>query len=641
MCGFTGLVSIDKRVNKNDLIEMTNSLDHRGPNSNGIWISESNEIGMGHTRLAILDTSDAGAQPMFSKNQQFILIFNGEIYNHLDLRKHLNSICNIEYSSFSDTETLLVSFEIIGIKETLKLCKGMFSLALFDQRKRTLTLCRDRIGEKPLYYGINGNYFYFGSELKSFKINSNFCAKVSENAFHNYLKFGYVPAPYSIYEGIYKLKPGNILEVSIDDINDEYNLDPFWTLNEEVSKAKINPFYGNDQDAINTLEEKLIKVVNNQMISDVPIGAFLSGGIDSSLIVAIMQSQSNMPINTFTIGFNDKFYNEAIYAKEISKKLNTKHTELYIDAKQIIDVIDKLPTIYDEPFADSSQLPTYMLSKLAQQNVSVCLSGDGGDEIFCGYNRYIQSNKFIKGNFYFRKIISEIIFLLSPKQIERFYSLFKPLIIDTLHSSNPVNHLYKIANLLKSKNDFELYDKLISVIQNVNLLTNNPINNIENIKPFDNELNFVENMMFNDTVSYLPDDILCKVDRSSMAVSLETRVPYLDHDLISYSWSLPMNMKIRNGKGKWVLRKLLNKYIPNELIDRPKIGFGIPLDQWLRHELRDWANELLNETDMNNDEFFNHKEVQALWREHLNGKRNRQHELWNILMFQSWKNKWL
>ena len=641
MCGFTGLVSIKKGVDKYHILEMTRSLSHRGPNSSGVWLNEAKEIGMGHTRLAILDTTNAGSQPMISKNNRYILCFNGEIYNHLDLRSHLKKYSNnIEYTSSSDTETLLLAFEIIGINETLKICKGMFAFAVFDQKKRILTLCRDRIGEKPLYYGVNGNYFYFGSELKSFKSNSNFSSKVSQIAFQKFLKYSYIPAPFSIYEGIYKLIPGTLIEISIDNINNYYEPITYWNITEEITKSKSNNFIGSDQDAINILEKKLKNVVQGQMISDVPIGAFLSGGIDSSLIVSIMQSQSNVPINTFTIGFNDKFYNEANYAKEIAIKLNTKHTELYLDPKDIIDSIDNLPMIYDEPFADSSQIPTYLLSKLAKKNVTVCLSGDGGDEFFSGYNRHVQSNKFIKGNVFLRRIISEAILKLTPSQINLFYSLIYPILGKSLQSSNPVNHLYKIANLLKSKNEYELYDKFISIIDNVDLLAKASNNSLETNLHFRKDLTFVENMMYLDSTTYLPDDILCKVDRSSMAVSLETRVPFLDHELISFAWTLPMNMKIRDGKGKWILRQLLSKYIPSELIDRPKIGFGIPLDRWLRNELREWATDLLNEIDPN-DEFFNLHTVQQYWKDHLSGKRNYQYELWNILMFQSWKRKWL
>jgi asparagine synthase (glutamine-hydrolysing) len=608
MCGICGFYSKSSLKFDSAIKKMCAAISHRGPDDNGSWQDENLGIVLGHQRLSIIDLSAAGHQPMQSSSGRFILSYNGEIYNHLALRTELKDInSNIKWRGNSDTETLLEGLEFWGIEETLKKLVGMFAFILWDKKLHCLTLVRDRMGEKPLYYGWQGkgdnSVFLFGSELKALKVHPNFRAEINRDAITLQFRHNCIPAPYSIYKDIYKLLPGHYLQ----------------------------------------LNEKLLTIsVKQQMISDVPLGAFLSGGVDSSTIVALMQTQSSRPIKTFTIGFNEEDYNEAKYAKEASRHLGTEHNELYVSAEQAMAVIPKLQSIYDEPFSDSSQIPTFLVSQLAKQYVTVSLSGDGGDELFCGYNRYIISKNFFnKLNlmpYFFKKILSLGIKSVTPKNWVRFSKIFPQL----RQLNNFGDKMHKGATVLGSKNFSELHYRLASHFENPNEIVINskePSTFFTNFKPTLPGLDDQQQMMALDCITYLPDDILVKLDRAAMATSLETRTPFLNHKLIEYAWRIPQSLKLKNGISKWILREILKKYLPEKLIDRKKTGFGIPIDLWLRGPLRDWAESLLNKTRLDREGYLNSDKVLIKWKEHLSGKMNWQYHLWDVLMFQAWLEK--
>jgi asparagine synthase (glutamine-hydrolysing) len=650
MCGLTGFLGGDKtnfKKNSQQLKCMTDEIMHRGPDDEGFWIDEDYKVAIGHRRLSILDLSSAGHQPMHSTSGQYIIAFNGEIYNHLELRVRLNDESNsvIEWNGHSDTETLLLCFEVWGVDVTLQAIKGMFVIALYDTKHNSLYLIRDRMGEKPLYYGWSGNTFLFGSELKSLKAFQGFSAEIDRNALALFLKYDYVPSPFSIYKGISKLSQGSYIKISM--VNDVWSQECvsspnyYWSMNEVAKSGKgVNKFHGSDQDAIQKLDDLLYKSVKQQMISDVPLGAFLSGGIDSSVVVALMQKHSDRKVKTFTIGFNEKNYNEAEYAKKVALHLGTDHTELYITPVQALDVISRLSKIYDEPFADSSQIPTFLVSEMAKQHVTVSLSGDGGDELFGGYNRYFMANriwkKIEKIPFTIRKLISRGITFLSPKAWDFLINSTYKFLPSSLRMSHPADKIYKLSRILTLKNIDEVYESLVSHWDNsfeVVIGSKKEANELDKDVDF---LNPEDGMMFLDSITYLPDDILVKVDRTAMSVSLETRAPFLDKDVVEFAWQLPFNMKIRDSQGKWVLRKVLDKYVPKELIDRPKMGFGVPIDSWLRDPLRDWAEDLLSEKRLKDDGYFHVESIREKWNEHLSGHRNWQYHLWSVLMFQMW-----
>lgn len=645
MCGFTGYLSTSENNHKvkSDLIiqKMTNSLVHRGPDSEGFWCDSQVEIVLGFRRLAILDISTNGNQPMISKSGKYVITFNGEIYNHLDLRKKIQiEDSGISWISTSDTETLLAGFELWGIEETIKKCKGMFSFAVWCNKSRVLTLGRDRLGEKPLYYGWQGEgeqrVFLFGSEIKSFLKHPEFSKEINRDAISTFLRNSYIPAPNSIYKGIFKLLPGRLLRVSINDQNPI--ISKYWSASKFIKEDKKLIFHS-DAEAVDKLDYILQQSVKQQMIADVPLGAFLSGGIDSSLIVAMMQSQSLKKIRTFTIGFNQKEFNEANHAKAIASHLQTDHSELYIDSSDLLNVIPNLPSIYDEPFADSSQIPTYLISQFAKQDVTVALSGDGGDELFGGYNRYQITNQYWDRLKYvpvlIRKLLSAGILSLSAKQIKSIYSLLGK----NANYSNFADKLYKGANVLPSKDIYSLYKGLTSayiepdsIVINGNESNELFESNYQKFKGLDN----VSIMMAMDLLTYMPDDILTKVDRAAMGVSLETRIPMLDHKVVEFALSLSNKYKLRNNQTKWLLKQTLYKYVPQKLIERPKSGFAIPIGIWLRTSLRDWADDLLDERTINDQGFLNAYLIRKRWHEHQSGSHNWEHFLWNVLMFQSW-----
>ena len=640
MCGFAGFLGYktNKLFGEALLNEMASKLIYRGPDDSGAWYDDESEIGLGHRRLSILDLSPAGHQPMLSSSGRFVIAFNGEIYNHLNLRKELK---NIVWRGHSDTETLLECIESWGIDVTLKKINGMFAFALWDKDSRLLFLARDRMGEKPLYYGWQNNgahrAFLFGSELKSLKAHPAFKNTIDRGSLCLLLGHSYIPAPYSIYENIYKLEPGCYLTVSLADHNPLIN--KYWDLVQVAKEGVNHPYSGSLSDALAELETLTRDVVRQQMIADVPIGAFLSGGVDSSTIVALMQAQSFRPVKTFTIGFDEQNYNEAPYAELVAKYLGTDHSQLYVSPTQAFDVIKKLPLIYCEPFADSSQIPTYLVSQLAKKEVTVSLSGDGGDELFCGYNRYQVTDrlweklKFIPRPI--RYLISRGIIFTSPEQWDAV-SKFIPY---STQYSNFGDKMHKGAGLLLSNSMVDLYLRMISHLPNPSDWViggfTYPTNFIKNLSTM-SDLNAIERMMAIDSISYLPDDILVKLDRAAMSVSLEGRVPFLDYRLVEFAWSLPIQYKLHDGKSKWILRQLLFQYVPKELIERPKMGFGLPLNEWLRGPLREWADTLISENRLIQQGFFHPKPIRKMWEEHLSGRRNWMTQLWNILMFQAW-----
>lgn len=643
MCGIVGLFQPEPSRGADEtrhvLQSMTDTLRHRGPDDAGVWVDDRGVIALGHRRLSILDLSREGRQPMRSACGRYVVTYNGEIYNFAALRDELETLGHA-FRGHSDTEVMLAAVSRWGLDQALSRFNGMFAFALWDRGTGRLHLVRDRLGEKPLYYGWCGRTFLFASELKALEAHPQFKNDINRNALALFMRHNCVPAPYSIYEGVFKLPPGMMLTLSERLQGSVPEPVPYWSAKEAAERGAADPFTGSEDEAVCRLEALLLEAVKLRMVADVPLGAFLSGGIDSSTVVALMQAQSDRPVKTFTIGFHEAQYDEAVYARKVAGHLGTDHTELYVTPRQALDVIPRLPTLYDEPFADSSQIPTFLVSELARQHVTVSLSGDGGDELFAGYNRYVW------GRSLWRKIgwmpmglrrgVAKGITALSPMSWGAVFDRFGPVLPAV---QSPGDKLHKLAELLGVEDPDALYAGLashwkqptqvvIGAIEPPTLLTDRP----RWARLDDCALR----MMFLDLATYLPDDILVKLDRASMAVSLEARVPLLDHRVAEFAWRLPVAMKIRGGQGKWALRQVLKKYLPLELVDRHKMGFGVPIDSWLRGPLRDWAEDLLDERRLDKDGFFNPRPIREKWAEHLSGRRNWQHHLWDVLMFQAW-----
>lgn len=634
MCGIAGFLNSPTATTFETAQQMAEKLHHRGPDDFGIW--QNNDIGLSliHTRLSVLDLSPAGHQPMHSPNGRYTIVFNGEIYNHLDLRNELS----IAWKSHSDTETLLAAFEAWGVEKTLQKTVGMFAIALWDNHKQQLYLARDRMGEKPLYYGFQNSVFMFASELKALKTHPYFEEKIDRNAIALQMRHNYIPHPWSIYQGIHKLQPGTYATIQPNSTN--VTITPYWKLHDHI---QLDMPVSADQ-AINSLDALLKKTIRDQMLSDVPLGAFLSGGIDSSLVTALMQTQSSSRIKTFTIGFDQPGYNEAEFAKAVAQYLGTEHTELYVTDQDALNVIPRLSTLYDEPFSDSSQIPTFLVSQMTKQHVTVALSGDGADELFGGYNRYLWAeslwNRFKNIPLPIRHGMHSLITQTSAEKLNTFFESLA-LLPKKLRYNNIGDKLHKLASILPSTSREMLYLNLISnnnQPQQFIIGADEPLCAFQHLQDV-NQLDFISQMMYADAMGYLPGDILTKVDRASMGVSLETRAPFLDHRVVEAAWTLPLSLKIHEGQSKWILRQILYKYVPKELIERPKMGFGAPIGIWLRGPLREWAEELLNEDRLRREGFFYPQPIRQKWEEHLSGKRNWQYQLWDILMFQSWLEK--
>jgi asparagine synthase (glutamine-hydrolysing) len=648
MCGITGFLHTSFHPDQwsHELFKMAKTMIHRGPDDEGVWFDSNVGVGLAHRRLAIIDLSREGHQPMTSISGRYVIVYNGEIYNFQLLRKSLKNE-NIQWRSHSDTEVILAAIESWGIETAVKHCIGMFAFALWDKKERILYLCRDRIGIKPLYYALIKNGMVFGSELKALKAHQDFEPIIDRNALALYLRYNCIPAPYCIFQNSWKLMPGHILKISANSLRKKKELPKsfsYWSASNIVEAGKREPVkYTTAEEAIERLEDKLFDAVKMRMISDVPLGCFLSGGVDSSTVASLMQKQSNQPIKTFTIGFHDIRYNEAKYAKAVANILGTEHTELYVSIDDAIDVIPNLPTLYDEPFSDSSQIPTFLLSKLTRLHVTVCLSGDGGDEIFGGYNRHFlwqsiwQKTKWMP--MHLKKLISCGMKKISPNTWDKILQNLMFLSPERFKFGMSGDRIHKLSEVIDSQSPEMIYKTLISHWKEPEKIVINgsePMTVIAKCNYHPTISEFTHQMMYFDLITYLPDDILTKIDRASMGVSLEARVPILDHRVVEFVWRLPLSMKVFNNQGKWILRQILYKYVPKELIERPKMGFAIPIDAWLRGPLRDWAETILDENRLKQEGFFDPKPIRNKWEEHLSGKLNWQYDLWDVLMFQSW-----
>lgn len=652
MCGIAGFIGHDIKIPMAEsLRRMTDSIYHRGPDSEGSWVDQDCGVALGHRRLSILDLSPQGHQPMLSASGRFVIVFNGEIYNFREVREELDKLPfsgspdRKKWRGHSDTEVMLAAFETWGVEPAVKKFVGMFAFALWDRRERKLYLVRDRAGEKPLYYGTMGSSFIFGSELKALRAHPSWQGEIDRNSLALFLRHNYIPAPYSIYKGIRKLLPGTILELDLNQLKDANAREPvpYWEARIVAELGTGDPFKFSEAEAVKSLEGLLLDAVGKQMVADVPLGAFLSGGVDSSVIVALMQAQSRRPVKTFTIGFHEKRYNEAEHAKAVARHLGTEHTEFYVTPNEAISVIPKLPGIYDEPFADSSQVPTFLVSALTRKHVTVSLSGDAGDELFAGYTRYFLGrkiwNQVRRVPASCRGALAKAACFLSPQAWNSIYNKVAFILPEKNRDMLFGDRIHKLAEILAADSPEKLYHGLISHWKE-------PASIIPGASEWPTALTdrsqwanlneLIERMMYLDMVTYLPDDILVKVDRASMSVSLESRAPLLDHRVIEFAWKVPLSMKVRDGQGKWLLRQVLYKYVPRELIERPKTGFAVPIAAWLRGPLRDWAEPLLDERRLKAEGFFNPGPICQRWKEHISGQRNWHYYLWDVLMFQAW-----
>ncbi|MBU9144220.1 asparagine synthase (glutamine-hydrolyzing) [Burkholderia multivorans] len=648
MCGIDGFlnsVAFDEETARGTLARMTASLAHRGPDAQGLWVDPAAGIALGHRRLAIVDLSVHGRQPMASACGRYVMVFNGEIYNHRELRAQLERVGRAPaWRGHSDTEVLLAAFAAWGVDATLRRATGMFALALWNRESRVLTLARDRIGEKPLYYGRIGDALVFASELKALRAYPGFDGEIDRDALCLYLRHSAVPAPHTIYRGIRKLPPGSWIQ--FEHAQDTPRIRTYWALEHAIDAGHHEPFAGTAAEAVDRLDSVLRQAVARQMEADVPLGAFLSGGVDSSTIVALMQAQSAAPVDTFTIGFHEAGYDEAGYAKAVARHLGTRHTELYVTADHALDVVPKLPAIYDEPFSDASQIPTFLVAELTRRHVKVSLSGDGGDELFGGYTRYFLTprlwRKLHRVPAAVRTRIAGALHALRPDHADQLAAVAQGAWGAGELRESPTrigDRLHKLGHVMTADSRIGLYRLLMSSVhhpERIALAGHEPPTPLDTVSAWPAHLSFAEQAMAIDTLTYLPTDILTKVDRAAMAVSLETRMPFLDHHVVEFAWRLPASLRLPEGQSKALLRRLLDRYVPTELIDRPKQGFCAPIDHWLRGALRDWADALLQPSRLRDEGFFDVAAVERLWRQHQTGRMNWQHQLWTVLMFQAW-----
>ena len=653
MCGIAGFWDSTHQSRADDagavLRRMTRAIRHRGPDDEGFFQDPAAGIALGHRRLSVIDLSPEGHQPMVSASGRFVIIYNGEIYNHRALRQELVKLGSA-FRGHSDTEVILAAIEQWGLDQALKRFIGMFAFALWDRRERALSLVRDRLGIKPLYYGWVGTRLVFASELKAVTAIPGFDNPIDRGALCLLLRHDYIAAPHSIYAGIRKLQPGTILTLSASDMSkapaDESllaaNTRAFWSAREIAIAGMADRPHLSDAESIGELDRLLRDAVALRMEADVPLGAFLSGGIDSSLVVALMQAQSLRPVQTFSIGFREKGFDEAVHARAVAKHLGTDHHELYVTAQDALDVVPQLPGMFDEPFSDSSQIPTFLVSQMARRHVTVSLSGDGGDELFGGYRRYFAGRK-IERNLSRVPVALQRAAARSLSLHPGFYASMLAGVNACLPSGmkmrRPRAKVAVLARMLEAGSQDERYRLMMSHHRHpadVVLRAREPAASIGNPVTVADTDGLIERMMFNDLVTYLPGDILAKVDRASMAVSLEARVPLLDHRVVEFSWRVPSGQKVRGGKGKWLLRQVLYRYVPQSLMDRPKQGFGVPIGAWLRGPLRDWAEDLLDERRLREQGYFEPGQVRQLLDRHLSGNADEGARLWDVLMFQAW-----
>jgi asparagine synthase (glutamine-hydrolysing) len=640
MCGVVGVFSPNQDMNVDVLIQMigamTSRVVHRGPDGGGLWAAPSGGAAFGHRRLSVIDLTEAGHQPMTSADGRWTVAYNGEMYNTGAIRELLGEI---QYRGHSDTEVLVEAFSQWGVERTVREINAMFAFAAWDSHENELWLGRDRFGEKPLYYGWHGEVLLFGSELKALLAVPGFSPEIDRQALGSLIRQIAIPAPSTIYRGIKKLTPGSVLRVKAA----EEELIPvrYWDPQTAARQTVVKSPRGDE--VVDEFEALLTDVVKSRMESDVPLGAFLSGGVDSSTVVALMQKASTQQVKTFTIGFQEAGYDESPHARAVAQHLETDHTEMLLTSQDALSVIPQLPRIYDEPFADSSQIPTYLVSALAKEHVTVALSGDGGDELFGGYDRYQVFERLgkIKGRVP-RSVLAtagSTLGLLSVETWNKIGSSRLGKLAPRSAQTRTGEKVHKLSKLLKSRSDSDLYQQLMSVNLNPASLVIGYVEPVDDVDAFVGQSLF-ENAMMTDTYSYLPNDILTKVDRASMAVSLEVRVPLLDPDVFAFAWSLHPEDRVKNGVGKWPLRQVLNRFVPAELVERPKMGFGVPINVWLRGELRTWASELLDSQLIREQGFFHVEPIERMWREHLDGEADRANELWPILMFQAWFQEW-
>jgi len=644
MCGIAGMVDWRAATPADALRSiaeaMIETVRHRGPDAGEVWVEAEGGVALGQRRLAIIDLSPGGAQPMHSADRRFVITFNGEIYNYRDIRGELQAAGH-PMRSDSDTEVLLEACALWGVEAAIERAIGMFAFALWDRKTRSLILARDRLGIKPLYYAATPERVLFASQLKAFRPTPHWKPTIDADAVVGYLRHAYIAQPRTIYREAEKLAPGHILT-----LREGSTPSPkcFWDLRGiAIAGQRRNDPAPDAQEATDRLDGLLRDSVKLRMIADVPLGAFLSGGIDSSTVVALMQAQSTRPVKTFSIGFHEGGYDEAHCAKQVAAHLGTDHTEFYVEPRHALDVIPHLADWFDEPFADPSQIPTYLVSELTRKHVTVALSGDGGDELFAGYNRYLWAQRLARAVKLvprpLRGVSAAALRALAPQTWNRLFA-FVPA---SWRPALPGDKLHKITTLLDNPQPDAIYRRLVSQWERPDEIAaagqepRGPLWDPSIARDFPD---LVPRMQFLDMITYLPDDILTKVDRATMAVGLEGRVPLLDHRVVAYSWSLPLEFKLRGGRSKWLLRQVLDRYVPRPLIDRPKMGFGVPIDAWLRGPLREWAESLLTPARLASDGFVRVEPVRRAWQEHLEGSRNWQYPLWTVLMLQAWRARW-
>jgi asparagine synthase (glutamine-hydrolysing) len=648
VCGLAGFLDNSISHSRLELLEqaerMTQTLIHRGPDDGGAWADPAAGVALGFRRLSIIDLSPAGHQPMESASGRYVIVYNGEVYNAPALRAELcaEGIAP-PFRGHSDTESMLACVEAWGLQRSLSRFIGMFAIALWDRQERRLTLVRDRFGVKPLLYGRFGQSLLFGSELRALRAHPAFRAEVSRDSLALLLRHNCVPGPRSIYQGVSKLPPGTFLtvEAGADEVPAPT---PYWSAREEALRGIDAPFRGSEPEALDQLDALLRDAVALRMVSDVPLGVFLSGGVDSSLVTALMQAQSGRPVRTFNIGFEQGGYDESMHARDVAAHLGTDHTKLTVTPAEALEVVPRLGSLYDEPFADSSQIPTYLVSQMARRHVTVSLSGDGGDELFGGYNRYFQGpavwRRLRRTPHSLRGAAGALLAGVGPGTWDALFRTAGPVLPRRLRFSQPGEKMAKLAGLLPAESADAMYCRLVSHWTDpasVVVGASDPLEcDIMQVARQSGIEEMTGRMMYLDTISYLPDDILVKVDRASMAVSLEAREPLLDHRLFELAWRLPLALKVRGGTGKWAPRRVLDRYVPATLIDRPKQGFAVPLAEWLRGPLRDWAEALLGESRLRSEGFFRPGPIRRTWAAHLSGARDHHHELWDALMFQAW-----